>query len=783
MVVAKRNLFVILLYLRNPLLFIFGPRYTAESTRIRAAHPLTANVLRSRALPQILFSVVQGIVVDVVRFFVSEDKPMHPNPSIFDRCHCVEALRGLTPSGMPSPLRKALEVLSVNYRNLILSKSDKAVGFVKRLSDCASWLRGESCHRSSSQGLVQLSRHIITIATLSLVFIPIARSQGQNFGAGGGVSPNSPIPANQQQGPAYNVRNYGAVGDAKSSRNCSFTNTLSTVTSTDSPWIAGDVGKKFQASVNGTSEFGSAGSQTAQVTITAFNAANSISVSPSTANQTGVGNCVWYTQQDHTAILAAYTAADSGTGKGFNPGYNSPTLVHPGRVIIPRGGYVVCGGIYYDINHVSGNNVEAVSMVGEPGTDIYVAPCFVPNANAGLGGLIGAYQSEHAEFGYLNIWGMTFTNTNMQAGQPLFGMNASGKAWIHDIGIYEWGSSVGGQVSAFGLIATSGLNRIDNLQVQTASASDASIGCFFNNVAVDIFSSFCSNHSINFYVSNSGQRTAIGPHFVLHGYQNDEGGSNGVSAFQIVNSTVNCLGCELLNPGGGGSSVSVDTTSSFYLTDSSLYTYNTDTGNSSSLVLSGNAQVYATGSNFSGNNASAAIAGPSTSKFFDLGGNLFFNQVAGVLTPCTAANILTTCGFSGGVTPVFPLAPTAQTQLGGQQVVNGVVPTSCTITGNGTSTCAFDTGSTDAAGRITITAAGTTTAVGLVSFNFSRTYGTNSTNCSANYLSGTGTWAIGAVAPIFITNTTTAASFNINNAGTNLTATSTYKVNYTCYGQ
>jgi hypothetical protein len=479
-----------------------------------------------------------------------------------------------------------------------------------------------------------------------------------------GAAPNSPIPPNQQQGPAYNVRNFGAVGDAKSSRNCSVTGTT-TVTSTDNPWVAADVGKKLQMGGLPSSSFGATagGNANNEVTITVFNSAGSITVS-SAANQSTTDKCVWYTKNgastDDVYMLAAYTAADVGAGKGQEPGYQSPTLVRPGSVFIPKGGYVVCGTIYNDLAAHTGNSTEGVSLRGESGVDIYVAPCFVPpNANPSAGTLISLYLNQRAEIGNISIIGMG-QNQNFNANQALVATLSSGKTWFHDININDF-SNPFTSVSVFQMTNTAGMNRIDNLNVQGgAGGSSQQIGCHFVNTAVDIFSSFCSNHFINFKVEGSGQRTVLGPHFVLHGYQNDECGTNGLACFQVANSTINCLGCELLNPGGGVGSLSLDTTSIAYLTDSTLLTYNVDSGNSSAIVLAGNAQVYASQSNFSGNNTSAAIAGPSTAKFFDVGGNQWFNQVAGVLTACTAANY-TTCAFSGGVVPKASLTHTPNT--------------------------------------------------------------------------------------------------------------------------
>jgi hypothetical protein len=602
---------------------------------------------------------------------------------------------------------------------------------------------------------------------------------------GSGITANSPVPAKQQQGPAYNVQNFGAVGDAKSSKNCASTATT-TITSTDNPWVAGDVGKKFQMVVTGISDFGAVGGGNAnnEVTITTFNSAGSIVVSAS-STQTGTGACVWYTQQDQTAMLAAYTAADCGAQKAFEPAYGSPTICRPGRVFIPKGGYVVCGTIYNDITH-AGNNTEGVSLIGEAGTDIYVAPCFVPpNGSASVGTLILAYLNQRAEFGPFHIYGLNFLNTNLSAQQSLFGTLSSGKTWVHDVTITNWGSSQAGTSAAFGMTNTSAFSRIDNLQVQSAPTGDFSVACVFNNAGVDIFSTFCSNHFINLLIQASGQRTVVGPHFVLHGYQNDECGTNGLACMQLQNSTVNCVGCELLNPSNGVGSVSVDTTSALYLTDSTMFTFNVDGGNSSGVILAGNGQVFATGSNFSGNNASAAIAGPATSKFWDLSGNLIYNQVAGVLTPCTVANFLT-CAFSGGVTPTFPLLANATTQLGARQVVTGTAPTFA-VTGFGTGpTVTVQTGSTDAAGAAVITAGTTPGATGTFTVTFTTlagAYGTNPPVCTFTLVNGTGSWNALAQEPIVQTPATTSVIANWSNNAVNLTAASTYGFNWSCYGK
>lgn len=618
---------------------------------------------------------------------------------------------------------------------------------------------------------------------------------------GAGAPPNSPQPPSQQQGPAYNVRNYGtnadgsvgAKGDAKSSRNCTTTITGSGITSTDNPWVSTDVGRKLQAVGNSVSSFGApgGGNPNNEVTISAFFSAGSISVGPSTATQSATGTCVWYTQQDNANILAAYTAADVGNAKGWEPGYGPATLTRPGQVFMPKGGYAVGGTIYNDINHnVANNNVEGVSLAGEPGTDIYVLPSFVPpNASASVGTLILAYLNQRAEFAHFSINGMGFLNTNLNPNQYLFGTLSSGRTWVHDININDWGTNQSTN-AAFALNTTASLNRIDNLLVQNSPSGDQSTACLFNGAGVDIHSTFCSNHFTNWLIINSGQRTPTAPHFVIDGAQGDEcGQAAGTGCAQLQNSTVNCIGCEFLNPGGGTPSWSLDTTSKLYLTDSYASSFNTDSGNSCSIQLNGNAQVFATASNFAGNNASAAICGPSTSKYFDLGGNLLFNQVAGVLTPCTTANIFT-CGFSGGITPTFPLASGSTTQLGGRQIVasgTGAGSPTFAVTGFGTGpTITLQTGSTDAAGVAIITAGTTPGSSGTFTLTFSTAagaYGINPPACIFGLQNGTGSWNALAQEPTIQTPTTTSVLANWADNSIALTAGNTYGFVWSCYGK
>jgi len=70
----------------------------------------------------------------------------------------------------------------------------------------------------------------------------------KGWGGGGGVTPNSPLPASSSgPGPVFNVKNYGAKGDTQESANGSISNF--TITCTDCVFTAADVNKSTSCSV------------------------------------------------------------------------------------------------------------------------------------------------------------------------------------------------------------------------------------------------------------------------------------------------------------------------------------------------------------------------------------------------------------------------------------------------------------------------------------------------------------------------------------------------------
>ena len=586
----------------------------------------------------------------------------------------------------------------------------------------------------------------------------------------------------------FNPKNYGALGGATASRNVVYTQNSSTVTSADSPcpWTAASIGQRFQGSANAISEFGTStgGSTTNEVVVNSFGPGCKITLNtPVNNGASGTGYGVTYPQPAATetaAFCCGASSANAAAGGGasvanaFNPGYSSPTLAYTGTVFVQNDGYAVSGGIFQ--SRASANNGQGVSFIGNYPI-FYVVPSFVPfNTATEPGALMESVLVNNYEIGKFYVNGMNFLNTNLGSGQGFLAYNNGSYFVVHDIIANDIGTSAGGNAAIF-KFQTDTFARAEGINAQNAPGGSAEVACLFNGVGLfEVYSSFCSNHFINLLVLNSGLRTGNSGDLTFYGFHDDECGTNGVGCAQFQNSLVTFDGCLLFNP-GNIASLDLDTTSIGHLHNCNVSAFNTDAGNANAIVGHGNAQLFLDHTDVAGNNTGTCFNGVSTFLVFDVGGNLCWNQVGGVRTKATIAQT-----YSGGMlSPVFPLLPGSMTQLGGSQQVNGNAPTSPSITRNGTSTVAFDSGSTDAYWTITVTAAGTTTAVGAVSFTLGRA-AVHQETCSANYQNGTGTWAIGAIPPIFTTLNTTTVTFNINNAGTNLTATSTYKITGTCAG-
>ncbi len=607
------------------------------------------------------------------------------------------------------------------------------------------------------------------------------------WGAAGGVSPNSPVPGNQAQGPQFNWQNYGAKGDTQHIIDgVTAGGGGHTVTSVSAPFLAADVGKKIVCVAGGN-----ATPLMPISTITVFNSTSSVTTNGTDAGAASNLKCLWYTKDDTASILAANNAAAPAIAS-IDPNVGKTLGTPAGTGYCPPGGYAVSGRIFSMAG--TGNSVGP-SLKGDPGKNhciIYPLPGMV-DPNDGFPVLISNYNTVGFDMEDITIDGDGFAGFNF--GHPVVGVLSSQQFTVKRLKITNL-SSNGASVGTLEFNASAN-GSTEDIFIQGGGGTGTDYACSFRNGTSEILNRrlTCSNHNQNLLVDGNGAT----PRSVF--------GDNGITCIGCLidecdGGTVNCA---VISNGGllnvhdstfmQGSSAAnyalqVDGTSRAYLTNVSCGVFGSIATTSNCMTIASGGEVGATMSDLRGNGASGvAVNGPSTAKFYDLGYNKYRNSNNGVITDLTAANMFTN-GFTGGVFPVFPLAIAATTQLGMRQFVQGTAPTFA-VTGFGTGpTVTVGTGSTDAAGSVLITAGTTPGSSGTFTLTFSTVagaYGTNPPACVFGLQNGTGSWGNQSQAPAVTSPLTTsvAASWNnfVSGTATALTAASTYGFTWSCYGK
>ena len=597
--------------------------------------------------------------------------------------------------------------------------------------------------------------------------------------AGGSVTSGSNLPGQ------FNIKNplYGAIGDAKSTTTAVTTNTSSTITdATNSPWLVSDVGHKIFCV---SPQFGTSELSTTISTISAFTSASSISIAPATGNgQSGSSSkCVWFTQKETTAMLAAETAAVAAL-RSNRPVFG-PNLASPGAVICPPGGYVVDGPFFLQN---SAAQSQGVSFIGSSrsGCIIYMSP---DTTSSNVAWMMNSTQNFGFTFSDFTVDCSAF-NFALPVAQA-FRINASGNFTIRNVELDSCGNTDNsGRIA----ILQSSNAIIDGLVLNASSSTlgqDPGI-IIQNSSVIHLRNINTTNPSIVplQFVGSGGQASAGGPRngtgggVVVENSVFDEGGNPGIISV-TSGSSVNFIGIGCF--AGIVTCLTVDGTSSAYITDSQFIPFNGSCGGGTrnGITIASGGLVEAMSSSIQGcgaGAAGAAVTGPAGATFYDLGGNDYRN-CTGTL-PCSLATLAQS--FSSGVFPVFPLATGSTTQLGGRQTVSGTAPTFA-VTGFGTGpTVTVGAGSTDAAGSVLITAGTTPGSSGTFTLTFSTiagAYGTNPPVCIFGLQNGTGSWNALAQEPVIQTPTTTSVVGNWADNSVPLTAASTYGFIWSCYGK
>jgi hypothetical protein len=599
---------------------------------------------------------------------------------------------------------------------------------------------------------------------LPILVLLLAACAGPLFAQGGSANQNN-YPGvgtngagSNPLGASLNVKGFpfSAIGDGKVFYDGVSNASNNQITSATAIFSQSDVGHLFSCIKTALSVTAAQAFSSTTATVTSFINSSTVTYSGTNAGVNTGLYCSILDPADPPALLAAFTAAKTtvqGTTGGDVGAYQNMTPL----VYLPPGVFAL--GQTLD-NLISTGNEVCVGMVGDGllRTGIVLTANFVPKTTDA-----GYIINDRCAGAYLRDFFVDALSLPVNAGGTSItgALNVTGAfSYLSNVSVYNQ-CITGGQSFGIEVLGGSGIALYHPDVTSSGNCGGTNGGLLWQAAQGDVFTPFLSNTQQNLQIQN--QTTgANGEGMRVWGGVVDEG-----SITLITNSIDTWLMGTTLT--GGANCVSVDGTSIVWFFGGYCGTFAANTGGGPTVASGG--QAYFTGVHIRAQNAGSYCWG-GLGSIFDEGGNI-----------CTLAGGGTEFGNSATLV-TFPLQTNATTQLGGRQVVSGSVPTGCAVTGNGTSTCALATGSTDAAGMITITAAGTTTAVGVVSITYSSTTGTHQTVCNANYTNNgqTGTWATGAIPPIFVTDTTTAVSFNINNAGTNLNATSTYGVNYECYG-
>ena len=643
---------------------------------------------------------------------------------------------------------------------------------------------------------------------------------------GGGIT-NTSNAAN-----VINVRAspYNAKGNTQTSSGCSINLGLANLNCPSATFTAADVGKRANCGLQlGAGPYFTAGS-----TIIAFVNSTNVTLSSNAAGTGSSFRCYWG-GDDNAAILAAdatWVAAIKTTPpQPIN--INGLTTVAP-VLYLPAGGYLVdsttSGLINENLSTLQGAVVEGDANGGS---------VLVQSDQPANSGNNGFFIHQGSGAGGLSVRNLTLDGMYING----FGIGAAVFNGFHDTYNLNIQDFEGNGSSAF-LSTGSGYNLFLSVAGSTASgvtcnscqdvfeyggSSNNGSGQAYANVLVE-----------NTYATNVG---GLGPRFLE--FLTDECGTSPSCTGLLNARDVWSQGSSWFGT-PSGQAISCDATSFMHIEGGVVGVFGTDT-NVTGLALTNGCRVNATDARFIGTGTGHPInnTGNTGGGFYDLGGNeaqmmlisttgsessstatlntttsgvaagcvvngtvdvqgvtpAGYNGAGMTITAVAAGSISYTANVSGlgassggtvycnntgyvGVQPIFPLISNALTQLGGRQIVSGVAPTFA-VTGFGTSpTITIQTGSTDAAGAVTITAGTSPSASGTITLTFttgSGAYGANPPFCTWTLQNGTGSWNALAQEPVNQTISTTSVVANWSNNSVSLTGASTYGFNWSCY--
>lgn len=498
------------------------------------------------------------------------------------------------------------------------------------------------------------------ILVFLLLWTPSLLAQQQNNG-------KAYLPGTGNAVTAYNVKNYGAIGDAKFSATVSTASSTTLTDATAAAWLPSDVGKLITC-VNQSSDVADV---TVGHTISTWNSASSIVISGAAAD-TGSGRyCIWYTQDDTASMLAAYTAAHAPGSSDNITASGSPILSGANSVYCPPGGYAVSGPILTQTGASATSPEQAVGFIGsgKSSCQIYLLPTFSPGSQGllywkwasgivakdfsvnGLNFLFSTFGSSLGLVGEFQGWGVRWQDFTIEA----FANTTS----------YTTGAGVASAVTLNGCSQPS-TGSIEGLSLRgNGNANNAGLSIYQCNAPFTFKNNFIYNFNVTRWISTSGSRGGVD----VNAYKNfplvfinesdlECGVSTGCTVL-IGSSIRDTGGWHISN--GPGYVYNVDTTSALDLENVTCGAFQSATTAIGCVSAAGSARIYLLDNVLLGQGASQAILnGASTVTVVDEGGNDWNHCISGTCTLITPANA-STWSYAGGLVPIIEPSGPLQT--------------------------------------------------------------------------------------------------------------------------
>lgn len=420
---------------------------------------------------------------------------------------------------------------------------------------------------------------------------------------------------------SYDVRNYGAKGDAKKVTDGAQTNGSATVTSATANFTQADVGKTIWGTLSAGNLVMSAR------TITAVNSSTSITVSSSNSATWSNVILVWGTN-DTAAIQAACTAARAARPLGL--------------VTVPPGGYIYDQCLFDYGNPVGGGpNIGTMGFVGAgpASTIFYQSPSFSFATTAANQGMFCKNTTGGDVYG-MRMGGFTVDGCFLNVAQTSYYVLtlSCSNSRFSDIHVKNFQNIAGG------IRVNGGEALFERIRVEQIAGNGYGIVVVTPAQFIECYS---GNSAGAFAVVNLDNSNNTVPGVTWQGGVLDECGTNVSVSLQNAKDVV-FIGATMYGGDGASAALTVDGTSVAKVFGCRITGYSTS-GNRSGANISSGGKLYASGSVFAKTGTGVSLTNAGT--VYDLGGNTF-----GTVTNTGTLGVATVT-YSASMTPDASLAP------------------------------------------------------------------------------------------------------------------------------